>query len=108
LKVYLDDSRETPDGFTRTYSVEETVKLLAAGEVEELSLDHDLGIEEEVGTGYDVLLWLEEQVALHGFRPPRIISIHSDNAPARQKMILAVERIRALREAYLRNGGPHA
>ena len=52
--------------------------LLKTGEVEELSLDHDLG-DDERGTGYDVLVSIEEAVALRGFRAPAIM-VHSANA----------------------------
>ena len=33
------------------------------------------------GTGYDVVLWIEEQVALNGFVPPAI-KVHSANVAA--------------------------
>lgn len=62
----------------------------------ELSLDHDLG-DDARGTGYTVLLWLEEQVALHGMKPPRI-QVHSANTSARLKMeaaIAAIDRLAA-------------
>ncbi len=92
MKVFLDDERETPDGWTRTRSVAETIGLLATGAVEELSLDHDLG-DDAAGTGYDVLLWIERAVHERGFVPPRI-AVHSANASARVKMELAIEAIR--------------
>lgn len=38
------------------------------GGVTELSLDHDLG-DGACGTGYDVIVWIEEAVALRGFVP---------------------------------------
>lgn len=96
MKVYLDDERKTPDGWVRVYWPDEAVKLLSTGEVVELSLDHDLG-DDERGTGYDVVLWIEEAVALRNFNPPRI-SVHSANSSARQKMeagIAAIMRMRA-------------
>ena len=65
MKVYLDDERTTPDGWVRTYWPEEAIALLKTGAVTEISLDHDLG-DDAHGTGYSVLLWLEEQVAVHG------------------------------------------
>ncbi|WP_439037769.1 cyclic-phosphate processing receiver domain-containing protein [Agarivorans sp. QJM3NY_25] len=34
--------------------------MLKTGEVTEISLDHDLGNDDH-GTGYDVVLWIEEQ-----------------------------------------------
>lgn len=101
MKIYLDDVRETPPGWTRTYTAPETINLLwreREYEVEALSLDHDLGVTREndptgIGNGYDVLLWLEEQVALGLMDPPDEIAIHSSNAGARKKMEQAIDRI---------------
>ena len=61
MKVYLDDERATPEGWTRVYWPSEAIELLQTGQVTELSLDHDLG-DDARGTGYDVVLWIEEQV----------------------------------------------
>ena len=57
----------------------------------ELSLDHDLG-DDLRGTGYSVLLWLEEQVVLHGMRLP-ILRVHSANSSARLKMEATIATI---------------
>lgn len=81
MKVYLDDERKTPEGFVRVCWPDEAIKLLETGDVELISLDHDLG-DDDRGTGYDVLLWIEEQVYLNGFKVPEII-IHSSNSSAR-------------------------
>jgi len=43
MKVYLDDERSTPEGWTRVYWPAEAIELLRTGEVEEISLDNDLG-----------------------------------------------------------------
>ena len=94
MKVYLDDERTTPDGWVRTYWPEEAIALLKTGAVTEISLDHDLG-DDARGTGYSVLLWLEEQVAVHGMVPP-IMHVHSANASARQKMEAAIATINRL------------
>ena len=94
MKVYLDDERETPAGWTRAYWPDEVVTLLKQGSVEEISLDHDLGNDER-GTGYDVILWIEEAVATEGFAPPRI-RVHSANSSARQKMELGIRNIERL------------
>ena len=101
IKVYLDDIR-LPDGvgWTIARTRDEAVGLLKTGEVEELSLDHDLGDEDVVGNGYRVLLWLEEQVARNGFRPPVKMKVHSANAGARPKMELAIKKIQELWEAH--------
>ena len=71
MKVYLDDNRPCPEGWTLVRWPEEAITLLKTGEVTEISLDHDLG-DDERGTGNDVVLWVEEQVALHGFEPPDV------------------------------------
>lgn len=97
MKVFLDDERETPMGWIRVYWADEAIKLLETGDVTEISLDHDLG-DDERGTGYDVILWIEEAVVTRGFRPPQI-HVHSANSSARQKMELGIESI--LRHARL-------
>ncbi|WP_028536198.1 cyclic-phosphate processing receiver domain-containing protein [Paludibacterium yongneupense] len=91
MKVFLDDERVTPAGWVRTFWPEEVIALLKTGQVTELSLDHDLG-DDERGTGYTVLLWLEEQVVVHGMRPP-LMRVHSANSSARLKMEAAIEAI---------------
>ncbi len=91
MKVYLDDERETPEGWTRVYWPDEAIELLRSGEVMEISLDHDLG-DDDRGTGYDVIMWIEEQVATSGFVPP-MIHVHSANISARTKMELGIAAI---------------
>ena len=46
--IYLDDLRQTPGGYIRTHSVNETIKLIEElekqnAEIVLLDLDHDLG-----------------------------------------------------------------
>ena len=94
MRVYLDDERVTPDGWIRVYWPEEAIALLESGQVEEISLDHDLG-DDEHGTGYDVVLWIEEAVALRGFKPPRMF-VHSANSSAKEKMLSGIQSIRTL------------
>jgi hypothetical protein len=96
MKVYLDDEREAPEGWFRVHWPEEAIVLLERGLVAHISLDHDLG-DDEHGTGYDVILWLEEAVATRGFEPPEI-SIHTANPSARKRMEAGAERIRRLAE----------
>lgn len=91
LKVYLDDQRITPDGFVRCFWPDEAIALLKTGRVIELHLDHDLG-DDDRGTGYDVVVWIEEQVFTNGFVPP-LIALHTDNPSAKRKMALGVQNI---------------
>jgi len=99
-RVWLDDVRPAPEGWIWVLWPQHAVGMLATGNVAELSLDHDLGDDDFYGTGYDVLVWVEEQVALHDFVPPKI-HIHSANVVGRERMQRALESIDRLR----RGGG---
>lgn len=98
LYVYLDDERKTPEGYVRTYTPKETIEILKTQQVEHLSLDHDLGDDENIGTGYDVLVWLEESVfsgeyyEKYGFNVPWI-DIHSMNPVGKERMQKLAHRI---------------
>ena len=91
MKVYLDDERRTPEGWVRVYWPEEAIELLMTANVTEISLDHDLGNDDH-GTGYDVVLWIEEAVITRSFKPPKI-KVHSSNPSARIKMELGISNI---------------
>jgi hypothetical protein len=94
MRIYLDDERPTPDGWIRAYWPDEVIALLEKGGVTHISLDHDLG-DDKRGTGYDVILWIEEAVATRGFVPP-IISVHSANSSARVKMFAGIRAIETM------------
>src|SRR5512143_3111473 len=95
IKVYMDDLRETPNGWARTYTVEQTIDILRTRTVTHLSLDNDLG--EGQAEGYHVLDWLEETVYNDRTFPMPVITIHSSNASRVEYMkraLLNIERIR--------------
>jgi hypothetical protein len=94
MRIFLDDERPTPQGWVRTFWPDEVIALLQAGGVTEVSLDHDLG-DDERGTGYDVVLWVEEAVATRGFVPPKLV-VHSANSSARAKMEQGIAKIERL------------
>ncbi len=104
MKIFLDDERPTPEEWERVYWPDEAIKLLEAGGVTEISLDHDLG-DDERETGYDVLLWIEEAVATRDFAPP-IMRVHSANSSARAKMEMAIETINRLARMTRGPGSP--
>ncbi|WP_165311351.1 cyclic-phosphate processing receiver domain-containing protein [Vibrio ziniensis] len=91
MKVYLDDERTTPEGWVRAYWPNEVISMLTDGKVTEISLDHDLG-DDRKGTGYDVILWIEKQMVLNNFEPPRL-KVHSANISARRKMEQGIDQI---------------
>ena len=98
MKLWLDDERPAPKGYRRCYNPEEVICHIYNEDINhpyneditEISLDHDLG--EGMGTGYDVLLWIEKQVHLYGYVPP-ILKVHYANSSARLKMENAIRSI---------------
>jgi len=103
MKIFLDDVRSSPPGWIRAYWPDDVIELLKSGNVEELSLDHDLG-DDSRGTGYTVLLWIEEMVVLRNFSAP-LIHVHTANISARKKMIMAVESIKSRSHTRLISNG---
>ena len=91
MKLYLDDERKTPVGWIRVFWPDEAIAWLKTEMVTEISLDHDLG-DDDRGTGYDVILWIENEVMTNNFIPPQI-HIHSANVSARIKMELGIMAI---------------
>lgn len=94
MKIFLDDSRDAPSGWVRCRWPDEVIELLRNEQVEVISLDHDLG-DDERGTGYDVLLWLECRVVFEGFQPPELL-LHTSNPVARDRMRAAIASIKRL------------
>lgn len=93
LKVWLDDERPAPDGWTPVRWPEEAISLINKGNVSHISLDHDLG-DDDHGTGYDVLLWVEEQVHINPDFVLPDINIHTANPSASDKMHRALDSIK--------------
>lgn len=91
MNVFLDDERPTPKGWVRAWWPGEVIELLKTHKVNIISLDHDLG-NDSIGTGYDVVLWIEKEVALGKLTPP-IIKVHSANVPAKKKMLPGIKNI---------------
>ncbi|WP_421309476.1 cyclic-phosphate processing receiver domain-containing protein [Aeromonas veronii] len=91
MKLYLDDERKTPVGWVRVFWPEEAIAWLKTEMVTEISLDHDLGNDDR-GTGYDVIIWIENEVMTNNFIPPQI-NIHSAKVSARIKIELGIMAI---------------
>lgn len=112
MKLWLDDIRPAPEGYTRAYFVDEAInKIISCNKeidfltmdyilgyidrasfekyskvftIEEISCDNDLG--EGNAEGYKLLDWLEAT----GRNIP--ICIHSANPVARQRMQAIIQR----------------
>ncbi len=92
MKIFLDDERQPPDdSWTLVQWPHEVISLIKNNDIDAISLDHDLG-DDSIGTGYDVVLWIEEKVALGEMIPPKI-TVHSANISARKKMIAGIKNI---------------
>jgi hypothetical protein len=94
VKIYLDDIRPAPIGYELAKNYHDMIEFLSShyndGAIEEISLDHDLG--EEDLTGYDVLIWIEEQVFNNNYKPPKI-KLHSANPVGMYRMSQVVDSI---------------
>lgn len=92
MRIWLDDEREAPEGFLRFYSSDKLIQHLrqvtrydgilgVRSNLEEISLDHDLGGDD---TGMKVLQYLVESNTW-----PKVLTIHTANPPARENMLRA-------------------
>lgn len=97
MKIYMDDARETPHGWHRTYNIEETKTLLLTRQVTHLSLDNDLGSLDYTTEGYNVLDWLEEQVYNDSTFPIPELFVHSSNASRAQYMRQVIGKLELIR-----------
>src|SRR3990170_232674 len=86
MKLWLDDVRFPPPlwgDYLWVKTAPAAIEALETMEFDEVSLDHDLGSDLKAGDGYDVLLWIEYQVRVEGWKPPRL-RIHTSNPAARE------------------------
>lgn len=91
VKLWLDDERPKPADFDCCVKTAATaIRMLRVGGVTMISLDHDLGSEEN-GSGYDVAKFIEE-AAYKGTLPPIEVRVHSANPVGRKRMLAAIER----------------
>jgi hypothetical protein len=95
MNIFLDDRQEAPKGWVRCFWPEEVITLLKQGVVEKLSLDYNLG-DSVKGTGYEVLVWLEDAVYKGEQVCPNVIMIHCANDPEYKKMRQAIASISKL------------
>ena len=84
INLYVDDLRNCPEGFQIARTVEQAKYYLENFEIEILSLDHDLGIDEQgnlVPSGYELVKYICEK----GLRAESIY-LHTDNSVGRENM----------------------
>ncbi len=98
IDLWLDDLRDPNRhgyiGWTWVKTADEAIALLAAGNVRQASLDHDLTMEQTLGgystepTGYTVVCWMEE----HKVWPIGGVKVHSQNPVGRARMQVVIDR----------------
>ena len=89
MKLFMDDNRVTPPGFDlRTYTAQETIELLKTNKITMVSLDHDLGDEKQVGSGTQVINFIEEGAHFGTLNSMKIV-VHTSNPVARERMVMA-------------------
>ncbi|BDH56476.1 cyclic-phosphate processing receiver domain-containing protein [Tsukamurella sp. PLM1] len=86
MKLFVDDLRDPPEAtWTVARTSAEALEILQSGaQVDELSLDHDLGGED---TSRPIVLWLAEQD-----RWPAVVRVHSANPVGVEWLTGMVER----------------
>ena len=92
MKIWLDDIRPAPKGFTLAHSVNEAITLIEHAEKFKMSIDlidcdHDLGdYSSDGGDGIKLLDWLFERQT---FYP---IILHTANPVGRDNMLRLIKR----------------
>lgn len=102
VRLWLDDERPMPEGYTHhAKTMSEAIALLATTNVVEASLDHDLGLCEacfeaksgeceHYGTGYKLVLWMAENNVW-----PDVVRVHSQNPVGRRNMEETIKRYKS-------------
>jgi hypothetical protein len=86
MKLWVDDVRPAPPGWVHARTIAEAQELLAAGQVEEASLDHDLGMDQLDGSA--LVRWMAQT----GHWPRARPVVHSMNPVGRAYMEGVIER----------------
>jgi hypothetical protein len=104
VKLYLDDVRPAPDSSWNLVSTaEEAIEWLQDHpETHTVSLDHDLGVDEDgnaLSSGYDVLCWMEDRL-YSGKKIPKNNLIHTNNSAGSIRMEQALYAINNYRGTF--------
>ena len=96
INLYLDDERTEPEGWVRVTTFTDAVRVMEDPGiiVDQMSLDHDLGVCSECTgrecfhTGYKFALWCAE----HGRWSLQKPTVHSMNPVGRRNILSVVDR----------------
>lgn len=97
MRLYLDDVRNPNRLYGDNYFVwvktyKEAIQLLKTGQVESISLDHDLGYTDPNHTGYDVACWIEAAVRNSEIPLPEMYC-HSWNPVGKDKILATIQSL---------------
>lgn len=96
MNIYLDDIRNpNSEGWTIVRDAYSAIDIILSNwnNIDNISLDHDLGDESIVGNGYKVVLAIENYVYKnHPAHLPKIY-VHSANPVASKRMCSAINHI---------------
>lgn len=84
MKLWVDDLRPAPDGWTWAKNSKDAMKLIASRRIDEISLDHDLG-------GEDTTRGIVNYMAANHIWPSKIY-VHTANPVGRDYLIGVVTR----------------
>lgn len=98
INIWLDDVRTPPDSsWTHVRTAWQCIALIGRNRnnIQDLSLDHDLGDDWRWGTGYTVARWLEEAdyYCMWEYLPKGIVTCHSANPAGKGNIRKALQRI---------------
>lgn len=85
MKLWIDDVRPAPKGWTWAKTLQEASHLYFTNEIEEISFDHDLGGDETTRPLADLI----ECYATQGYKPPKW-HVHSANPVGRERLKAAL------------------
>ena len=84
IKLWVDDLREPPYGWEWSKTSTDALFALMINDVDEISLDHDLGADD---TTRPIVLWMAEHE-----RWPNSVRVHTANPVGREWLVGMVER----------------
>lgn len=85
MKLWVDDLREPPaDDWSWAKTPYQAIRYLDIDDVDELSLDHDLGFE---GDTRPVVLWMAEHDEW-----PKVVRVHSQNPVGRSWLVGMIQQ----------------
>ena len=93
IKIWLDDIRSAPDNsWIVVRNAEDAWEIISKCDVEQISLDHDLG--ENKPTGYDLCNKIEAAVYIGTMKSVPEMTVHSANPVGRANMERAIVAIK--------------